>query len=141
LAKLEMSLTQLEFALERIAKMPITHVSLLRRVKMLKSAYAEGADLLNKEWIGRRARNLSISSLLGLNNNDHLSSTAVQMFEWYADCAEKFVADLETGCPLRRDTFRYPFVRQLLEETTLWHESIRGRRRMRFHMLPLCIRS
>ncbi|CAN6300989.1 unnamed protein product [Urochloa humidicola] len=48
LARLEMALSRLEFALERTAKMPITHVSLLRRVKMLKSAHAEGTALLNK---------------------------------------------------------------------------------------------
>ncbi|TKV96215.1 hypothetical protein SEVIR_9G415500v4 [Setaria viridis] len=161
MARLEMALSQLEFALERTAKMPITHVSLLRRIKMLKSAHAEGTALLNKHrprvrrqgqeqagrqaatrypflgWIGR-ARNLPISSLLGFNKDDHhLSSTAVQAFEWYADCAEKFAADVETGCPLRRDSFRYPFVRQLLEEKTLWYESSRGSRGMRFHMLPL----
>ncbi|CAN6312855.1 unnamed protein product [Urochloa humidicola] len=158
LARLEMALSRLEFALERTARMPITHVSLLRRVKMLKSAHAEGTALLNKhkpsprqgqhearavtrsypflEWIGRRARNLPISSLLGFNK-DHLSSASVQTFEWYADCAEKFVEDVETGCPLRHDTFRYPFLRHLLEGKTLWYESIRGSRRMRFHMLPL----
>ncbi|CAL4914293.1 unnamed protein product [Urochloa decumbens] len=134
-----MALSRLEFALERTARMPITHVSLLRRVKLLKSGHAEGTALLNKhkpppparqgheaqavtrrypflEWIGR-ARNFPISCLLGLNKDHYLSSTAVQTFEWYADCAEQFVADVETGCPLRRDTlFRYPFVRQLLEE-------------------------
>ncbi|CAL4930877.1 unnamed protein product [Urochloa decumbens] len=155
LARLEMALSRLEFALERTARMPITHVSLLRRVKMLKSAHAEGTALLNKhklgqearavtrrypflEWIDR-ARNFPISSLLGIIKDHCLSSTAVQTFEWYADCAEQFVADVETGCPLRRDTlFRYPFVRQLLEEKTLWYESIRGSRRMRLHMLPLC---
>ncbi|KAF8721100.1 hypothetical protein HU200_023518 [Digitaria exilis] len=152
LARLEMALSQLEFALERIARVPITYLSLLRRVRMLKNAYAEGTALLNKyrgrqgeagqaatpfrllEWIGR-ARSIS-SSLLGLNK-DHLSSGAVQMFEWYADCAEKLVADVETGCPLRRDTFRYPFVRHLLEDKTLWYERIRGSQRMRFHMMPL----
>jgi len=48
LARLEMALHHLEFALERTAKMPITYVSLLRRRKMLKSAYMEGADLLSK---------------------------------------------------------------------------------------------
>nr|CAB3500885.1 unnamed protein product [Digitaria exilis] len=152
LARLEMALSQLEFALERIARAPITYLSLLRRVRMLKSAYAEGTALLNKhrgrqgeagqaatpfrflEWIGR-ARSIS-SSLLGLSK-DHLSSGAVQMFEWYAECAEKLVADVETGCPLRRDTFRYPFVRHLVEDKTLWYERIRGSQRMRFHMMPL----
>ncbi|CAN6170753.1 unnamed protein product [Urochloa humidicola] len=50
--RLEMALYRLEFVLETTAKLPITHVSLLRRRKMLKSAYVEGTDLLNKHKLG-----------------------------------------------------------------------------------------
>jgi len=48
IARLEMALSRLEFALERTGKMPITYVSLLRRRKIIKRAYAEGTDLLEK---------------------------------------------------------------------------------------------
>jgi hypothetical protein len=43
-----MALAQLDFALERAGKLPVTYVSLLRRMKMLKRAYLQGTDLLNK---------------------------------------------------------------------------------------------
>ena len=47
IARLEMALSRLEFALERTGKMPITYVSLLRRRKIIKRAYVEGTELLN----------------------------------------------------------------------------------------------
>ncbi|RLN04114.1 hypothetical protein C2845_PM13G02850 [Panicum miliaceum] len=138
--RLEMALSRLEFVLERTRKMPMTHVSLLQRRNKLESAYIEGRDLLNKhkprvlesheevgqvavveksssylyQRIARAAANMSISSLLGLNK-EHLSSSDAQRFEWYADCADKFVTDVESGCPLRRHIFRYPFVTQLFQ--------------------------
>nr|CAB3455592.1 unnamed protein product [Digitaria exilis] len=46
--RLEMALSELEFALERTAKLPITEATLLRRRKVLKHGYIEGMDLLNK---------------------------------------------------------------------------------------------
>jgi hypothetical protein len=46
--RLEMALSELEFALERTAKLPITEASLLRRRKLLKRGYVEGIDLLKK---------------------------------------------------------------------------------------------
>jgi len=46
--RLDIALSRVEYAIERTAKMPITCVSLLRRWKMLMSAYNEGVDLLNK---------------------------------------------------------------------------------------------
>ena len=47
-ARLEMALSRWEFVLEWSRKQPITYVSLLRRRKMLKNAYMEGAALLIK---------------------------------------------------------------------------------------------
>ena len=76
------------------------------------------------------AANLSISSLLGLDNKDQLSSSIAQTFEWYADCADKFVTDVESGCPLRRDTFRYPFVRQVFEGKTVMYQKMKGSQRL-----------
>ena len=75
------------------------------------------------------AANLSISSLLGLDK-DQLSSSIAQTFEWYADCADKFVTDVESGCPLRRDTFRYPFVRQVFEGKTVMYQKMKGSQRL-----------
>ncbi|TVU02809.1 hypothetical protein EJB05_51656, partial [Eragrostis curvula] len=156
MAKLEMALSQMEFALERAGKLPITYVSLLRRMKVLKRAYLQGTDMLNKhkmlvaakedqdvgrrgrrpvpflDGIFRRATNLPISSLLGLDSDDgRLTSPVAQTFEWYAACADKLVADVVTGCPLRRDhhhAFSYPLLRHLLEGKTLCYETARARR-------------
>jgi len=163
LARLEMALHHLEFALERTAKMPITYVSLLRRRKMLKSAYMEGADLLSKhkqqvleeghEEAGQLVTSPSylkriiataaefsvVSSLAsGLNKQQCLSSSVVQNFEWYADCADKFVADVESACPPRRDiTLRYPFVSQLLQGKSLIYEKVKGSQVLLFGIYPV----
>ena len=96
--RLEMALSQLEFALERTGKLPITYISLLRRRKAMKQAYNEGISLLNKhkhgigqevtrssfpflERIIRRARNSSMSSLLGLSKEEYLNSSVVRRYE------------------------------------------------------------
>ncbi|CAL5078078.1 unnamed protein product [Urochloa decumbens] len=162
IARLEMALSRLEFVLERTGKMPITYVSLLRRRKMFVRAYIEGTDLLNKHKLGvleghqetgqvvvqsspysylqrfaRCAANFSISSLVGLNK-EHLSSSVVQMFEWHAACADKFVADVESCCSLRCDSFfHYPFVRQLFEGKTFGYQRMKGSQRLCFHLFPV----
>jgi len=46
--RLEMALSELELALERSAKLPITDVALLRRRRLFKWAYIEGMHLLNR---------------------------------------------------------------------------------------------
>ncbi|XP_039795295.1 uncharacterized protein LOC120660728 isoform X1 [Panicum virgatum] len=162
--RLEWALYRLELALEKTARMPITCVSLLRCRKMLKSAYMEGADLLSKhkqqvleegheeagqlvtspsylERIIATAAEFYISSLAsGLNKQQCLSSSVVQKFEWYADCADKFVADVESACPLQRVTFfRYPFVRQLLEGKYLMYNRVEGSQRLWFDISPLVL--
>lgn len=162
-ARLEMALSQLEFALERARKLPITYVSLLRRMKMLERAHLQGTDLLNKhkkmveeedqdaarrripflDGIFRRAASLSLlpisSSLIGPRKTEEcLTSSIAQRFEWYAACADKFVADVESGCPLRHGdhhAFRYPLLRHLLEGKTLCYEKVRGRREQQHYSL------
>ncbi|CAD6343253.1 unnamed protein product [Miscanthus lutarioriparius] len=134
IARLEIALARLDIALEKTGRIPITYVSLLRSRKDIKGVYMEGTELLNKhkkpqnendghvvvrsssylQWIADRAANFSISSLVGLGK-EKLSSSVAQKFERYADWAEKFVAEVESGCPLRLDTFRYPFLKHLLE--------------------------
>ncbi|TVU40835.1 hypothetical protein EJB05_14315, partial [Eragrostis curvula] len=162
-ARLEMALSQLEFALERAGKLPITYVSLLRRMKMLKRAYLQGTDLLSKhkkllvaaeedQDVGRR-RSLpfldGVSSLLGMlrsndNDDERLTSSVAKTFEWYAACADKLVADVvESSSPLRRDHHdafrRYPLLRHLLEGKTLRYETSSKRRGRQEHHRSLCI--
>lgn len=47
--RLKMAVSQLEFALERTRKLPITDVSLLNQRKMFKLAYIEATGLLTKQ--------------------------------------------------------------------------------------------
>ncbi|CAD6221417.1 unnamed protein product [Miscanthus lutarioriparius] len=70
------------------------------------------------QWIADMAPNFSISSLVGSGKEKKLSSSVAQIFERYVDWAEMIVAEVEPGCPLRHDTFRYPFLRHLLEGKT-----------------------
>ncbi|XP_066392993.1 uncharacterized protein [Miscanthus floridulus] len=147
IARLEIALSRLDIALEKTGRIPTTYISLLRNRKVLKRVYMEhywkqrlcrGIELLNKhkpqdendghvvvrsssylQRILDRAANFSISSLVGLGKEKKLSSSVAQKFERYADWAEKFVAEVESGCPLRLDTFRYPFLKHLLEGKSL----------------------
>jgi hypothetical protein len=48
LARLEIALSRLEFALEKTRRMPITYVSLIRSRNKLMCVYKEGVGLLNK---------------------------------------------------------------------------------------------
>ncbi|XP_066393186.1 uncharacterized protein [Miscanthus floridulus] len=138
IARLEIALSRLDIALEKTGRIPTTYISLLRSRRVLKRVYMEGIELLNKhkpqdendghvvvrsssylQRIVDRAANFSISSLVGLGKEKKLSSSVAQKFERYADWAEKFVAEVESGCPLRHDTFRYPFLKHLLEGKSL----------------------
>ena len=162
-ARLEMALSRLEFVLEWARKRPITYVSLIRRWGMFSRAYNEGVDLLNKHKLPAAlqghaetgqvvvrssyyylqriagAAYFSFSSLAGLNKQC-LSSSVVRIFEGYADSADKFVADVESACPLRRDTFfPYPFVRQLLQGKYLSYNKVKGRQKHHFIVSPVIL--
>ncbi|KAL6880278.1 hypothetical protein ACP4OV_011843 [Aristida adscensionis] len=157
-ARLEMALSHLEFALERTGKMPITYISLLRRRKVLKHAYIEGTDILKKhkrqmledhketaqlvtgsflKWVIHAAK-LSMSSLVGFNKC-YLTSSIVKLFEWYADCAAKFVVDVESSNPLQYDTFCYPLARKLLEGKAFRYELVKQNRTCVLSLWPICI--
>jgi hypothetical protein len=164
IARLEMALSRLEFVLEWSRKQPITYVSLIRRWNKFRCAYNEGVYLLNKHklpalqgheetggqvvvtcsssFLGRiiaSAANFSISSLAGLNKQC-LSSNVVQIIEVYADSVGEFVADVESACPLRRDTFfPYPFVRQLLQGKYLSYNKVKGRQKHHFIVSPVIL--
>ncbi|KAL6647136.1 hypothetical protein ACP70R_014573 [Stipagrostis hirtigluma subsp. patula] len=115
MVRLEMALSRLEFALERTGKMPITYVSLLRRRKVLKQAYIEGTDLLNKHK---------------LQLVEHDKETEQQA---------KFVTDVESSNPLQHDTFCYPLVRQLLEGKPFRYEMVKESRACVLSLWPVCI--
>jgi len=117
----------------------------------LKLAYINGTDLLNKHrrqalqkdqdirqgvkrkrrWIPP-AKNLTTSSFAGLNRDD------VRRFEWFADCAGKFVRDVESGCSLRHYTFCNPLVRHLLEGKTLTYQMVQGNWQQDLYIWPTC---
>ena len=158
--RLEMALSELELALERSAKLPITDVALLRRRRLFKWAYIEGMRRLNRykgeategQETGQGVMHFSnpariirpkffcISSIVGLNKDGRLSSSDVRRFEYFADCAGKFVRDVESGCSLRHHTFCNPLVRQLLEGKTLGYvdEMVQGTRLRECYIWPIC---
>jgi hypothetical protein len=151
--RLQMAANELELALERSAKLPITDVSLLQRRKMIKCAYLEAAQLLDKHeqealvpagqegkvlgtkrkhWIISGVMSQATSSLCGLKMED------VRRFERFADCAGKFVRDVESGCSLRHYTFCNPLVRHLLDGKTLRYRSMEQGNRLRcFYIWPM----
>ncbi|KAF8731316.1 hypothetical protein HU200_016370 [Digitaria exilis] len=158
--RLEMAHTELELALERSGKLPITDVSLLRRRKILKRAYKECGDVLHRcklqahedeetergltatdssfpKRIARATRS-SIGYLLPTGKDD-LSNTDVGRFGWLADCASKFVRDVESGCSLRHYTFCNPLVRHLLQGKTLKYGIEQGSEFRYFHLWPICL--
>ncbi|KAG2639666.1 uncharacterized protein LOC120660815 [Panicum virgatum] len=128
-----MALSRLEFAHERTGKMPITYVSLLRRRKIIKRAYVEGTELLNNHKLHALEGYEEAGQVLIRSSS---SSSIAQTFEWYADCADKFVTDVESGCPLRRDTFRSPFVRQVFEGKTVVYQRMKESQRLYFDIWP-----
>ena len=123
--RLEMAVSELEFALERAQELRIRHLSLICRRKQIKSAYVEATELLDKHkqqqavpagqelqdahgvkkrklWVISAKNMLTTSSFAGLSTDD------VRRFELYADFADKFVRDVESGCSLHHNTFCNP---------------------------------
>ncbi|WVZ61708.1 hypothetical protein U9M48_011538 [Paspalum notatum var. saurae] len=153
--RLEMAASGLELALGRSAKMPITDVSLLKRRKMLKRAYLEAMELLDKHKqqaaaaapaAGGREQSIVqgvkrtrwISNVLTTNSLASLSTDDIRRFEWFADCAGKFLKDVEYGCSLRQYTFCSPSIRHLLEGKTLGNRLEQGNHLRRFYIWPAC---
>ncbi|OEL19118.1 hypothetical protein BAE44_0019863, partial [Dichanthelium oligosanthes] len=109
--------TELELVLQRSARMPITDVSLLQRRKLLERAFKDSGDLLRR-------------------------CSDIQRYKWLAECANRFLKDVESGCSLRRCIFSNPLVRQLLEGRTLEYKMVQGYRKspMRCFSLALMLR-
>jgi len=152
--RLEMAVSQLEFALERAQELRIRHLSLICRRKQIKSAYVEATELLDKHkqqqavpagqelqdahgvkkrklWVISAKNMLTTSSFAGLSTDD------VRRFELYADFADKFVRDVESGCSLHHNTFCNPIVRHLLEGKTFWYDLKQGNVQRKVLIVPM----
>jgi hypothetical protein len=156
--RLKMVHTELELAIERSGKLPITDKSLLHRRKILKRAFEECGDVLQRcklqaqedeetetgvsptvdSSFPKRIARATKSSIAYFftTGKDDLSSSDVGKFAWLADCASKFVRDVESGCSLRHYTFCNPLVRHLLQGKTLKHEMEEGSEFRYLHLLP-----
>jgi len=116
LERLEMAHIRLEAALETSEKWKITDPSLLRWRRKLKRAAQECDDTLHKckqrilegKQMEREVKNSSLPnrivhatksfvfSVVNRNNNE-LSRSIAQRFEWYADGASEFLRFIELG--------------------------------------------
>ncbi|CAL5091771.1 unnamed protein product [Urochloa decumbens] len=157
--RLEMAHTELELALERSARMPITDVSLLRRRKLFERAFKDCGDLLQRcikkqimdaieskqlvthsfpKWIARVTQS-SMSSYFTGFREDNRSCSEVRRYEWFAECANRFLRDVESGCSARRCMFSNPLVRQLLEGKNLEYKMVQGSILRCLHIWPICV--
>ncbi|KAM3391785.1 hypothetical protein ACQJBY_013094 [Aegilops geniculata] len=131
--RLEMAHIKLDGALERSRMMPITIMASLRLRKKLKDVFKECADLLGKARdrqnvvpsLRRKVMHAVLPTFI-VPNQDVLSSSAVRKFELYANEAEKFVRDLESGCSLSHYRFLNPLIRHLLEGKNLSYNMVQG---------------
>ncbi|KAL6647140.1 hypothetical protein ACP70R_014577 [Stipagrostis hirtigluma subsp. patula] len=158
--RLEMAHTELELAIERSSKLPITEVSLLRRRKFLKRAYEECSDVLNgckqqgqkddeadrepmltHSSFTKRISHATKSSIAHLftTEKDDICYSKVRRLEWFADCASKFLRDVEFGCSFRHHTFHNPLLRQLLEGKTLRYEKVQESWLRVIYIWPICL--
>uniref|UniRef100_A0A0D3GPN2 Rx N-terminal domain-containing protein n=1 Tax=Oryza barthii TaxID=65489 RepID=A0A0D3GPN2_9ORYZ len=154
--RLEMAHSELDLALERSSKLPITDASLLRQRKIYKRAYDECGDVLHRcklqilegedshmvkggftKQIFRAVKS-SISSLIGMDKDEaSYSDDAVRRFEWFADKAGKFVRDVETGCSLAHYRFFSPLIKHLLEGKRLCYELVQRSQTLRLEIDPV----
>ena len=146
LERLEMAHIRLEAALETSNKWQITDASLLRWRKKLKRAAQECDDTLHKskqrileeEQMKREVKNSSLPnrivhatksfvfSVVNRNNNE-LSRSIAQRFEWYADGASEFLRFIEFGGMSRRHMPFNSVIQNLFAGKELHHEIVRGK--------------
>ena len=156
LERLEMAHIRLEAALETSHKWQVTDASLLRWRRKLKRAAQECEGMLHKckqsiledKQIHEEVRNSSlpnrivhatksfIFSVFNCDNNE-LSRSVVQRFEWYADSASEFLRFVELGgTPCRNMPFD-PLVKNLLAGKGLNHRIVWGTEYPSFQILLL----
>ncbi|CAL5091765.1 unnamed protein product [Urochloa decumbens] len=145
LERLEMAHIRLEAALETSNKWHVTDASLLRWRRKLKRVAEECDDTLHKckqriledELMEREVRNFSLPnrivhatksfvfSVLNRNNNE-LTSSIAQRFEWYAHGASEFLRFIEFGgtpcCHMPFDSL----MKNLFAGKELHHKIFRG---------------
>ena len=158
--RLEMAHTELELALERSARMPITDVSLLRRRKLLERAFEDCEYLLHRcnkqqttdilemeqpatnssftKWIAQVTQS-SISSYFAGFCKDSTDCSDVRRFKWLAECANRFLKDVESGCSPQRCMFSNSLVRKLLQGKTLQYNKVQESILRRLHIWPMCV--
>lgn len=118
LERLEMAHIRLEAALETSNKWQITDTSLLRWRRKLKRAVEDCDDTLHKSFA---------LSIFKRNDND-LTRSIAQRFEWYADGASEFLRFIELSlvahhavtCPLN------PLSETVFAGKELYHKIVRG---------------
>ncbi|KAL6880271.1 hypothetical protein ACP4OV_011836 [Aristida adscensionis] len=157
--RLEMAHAELELALERSSKFPLTDASLLRRRKILKRALEECGNVLYRSKIQAlqgekdprimamdssfprrivRAARSSFAHLFTPKRDDNdISCSDVRRFTWFADCAGRFVRDVESGCSLWHYTFCNSIARHLLEGKALTYEMMQGSQVRRLLICPM----
>uniref|UniRef100_K4A2M4 Uncharacterized protein n=1 Tax=Setaria italica TaxID=4555 RepID=K4A2M4_SETIT len=159
--RLEMAHTELELGLERSARMPITDVSLLQHRKLLERAFKDCGDLLRRcikqqtmdiveldqpvkhsisEWIAHVTQSSVSSYFTGFRKDNIISCSDVRRNEWFAECAKRFLRDVESGCSPLRCVFSNPLVRQLLEGKTLEYKMVQGSILRCLHIQSMCVK-
>lgn len=162
LEKLEMAHAQLEHALERSSKLPITDVSLLRQRRMFKRAYEECSEVVEKCKVrilevaeeqgvthsyfpkqfvqAVKAMKSYVLSFLGMNKQYLLSCSHVRRFEWFAKKAGKFARDVETGRTLWHYNFFSSLIRPLLEGKHLKYDMpLQGSKTLGITIVPVSL--
>ena len=160
LERLEMAHVRLEAALETSDKWQITDASLLHWRRKLKRAAHECGDTLHKskqrilerEQMKREVKNSSLPnrivhatksfvvSILNRNNNE-LSTSIVQRFEWYANGASEFLRFIEIGGTPRCHMPFDSLVKNLFAGKELHHKIFRGNKYPSFQFRLVPIRS
>ncbi|CAM0953210.1 unnamed protein product [Alopecurus aequalis] len=145
--RLTMAHLDLKFSLERSMKLPITEVSLLQKRMMLKHAFEECRDVLKKHTV-LRVQPLSPSLPRRImravkpffsTGKGSISESCVTRFENFAEKADKFVRDVESGCSLARYRFSSPLVTQLLEGNHLYYEMVSGSQSRMLQIYVSCL--
>ncbi|CAL5077063.1 unnamed protein product [Urochloa decumbens] len=148
LERFRKAVKDVEFVLERTAKLPITEVSLLRNRIELKRDFIQAACLLKYKNPKKRpscpkglvtqTAICSVSFLIGMSKDELcLSCDEVERFEQLANWARNILRDVESGCSLRCwMSFSSPLVRHLFEWKTLISRRAQAGQERRFSMWP-----
>ncbi|PUZ68284.1 hypothetical protein GQ55_2G013900 [Panicum hallii var. hallii] len=160
LERLEMAQIRLEAALETSNKWQINDASLLRWRRKLKRAAQECDDTLHRckqqilegEQTKWEVKNSSLSnrivhatksfifSILDRNNNE-LSKSIAQRFEWYADGASEFLRFIELGGTPRCHMPFDSLVKNLFAGKEIYHKIVRGNKHPSFQFWLVPIRT